>query len=327
MKRRVLWVCAVAAVLSLSAQLAVANGAREGAAAGKTGGPTIELVVMSVNSEYWLSVKAGAEAALKPLNGKLVFTGPAIDGDIQGQIGLVENAITSKVDGIIITPLDSNSLVAPSKKAMAAKIPTVIVDGPINWDGTTSYIATDNVAASRLAMETLCKLINGTGKVAVINALAGIPSNDARTTGAEQAVKAFPNVKLLEIQRGPDQAAALQNTENILTANPDIAGIFGAYDRGALGAVQGLKNKGLDGKVKMVAFDAAPDEVRYLKEGTIDALVVQQPYEMGRLAVEYIMKARNGESVPNKVATDVVVVTRDNMNSPEIQKVLNPTGK
>ncbi len=290
-------------------------------------GPTIELVVMSVNSEYWLSVKAGAEAALKPVNGKLIFTGPAIDGDIQGQISLVENAITSHVDGIMITPLDSTALVAPAKKAMAAGIPTIIVDGPINWDGTTSYIATDNVAAAKFAVETLCKLIGGKGKIAVINALAGIPSNDARTLGAEEAVKEFPDVILLPIQRGADQAAALQNTENILTSNPDIAGIFGAYDRGAIGAVQALKNKGLAGKVKMVAFDSADDEVRFLKEGVINALVAQQPFEMGRLAVEYILAAKSGKPVPKKVATNVVLITKDNINTPEIQKVLNPLGK
>jgi ribose transport system substrate-binding protein len=175
-------------------------------------------------------------------------------------------------------------------------------------------------------METLVKLVGEKGKVAIINALAGIPSNDGRNIGAERALENYPNVQLLEILRGPDQAAALQNAENLITANPDIAGIFSAYDRGAIGAGQALINSGLAGKVKHVAFDAAADQVTFLKDGVIDALVVQQPYEMGRLAVEYIVKALDGESVSKEVATDVVVVTRENMNEPEIQKVLNPTG-
>ena len=287
---------------------------------------TVQMIVMSVNSEYWLNVKAGAEEELAKHNGRLIYTGPSIDGDIQGQIDMMENAITSKVDGIVLIPLDSEALVPSAQKAIAAGIPTVVVDGPINWDGVTSYIATDNVEASHLAMETLEDLIGEKGKVAIINALAGIPSNDARNIGAQNALKNYPDVQLLEILRGPDQAGALQNTENLLTANRDIAGIFSAYDRGAIGAGQALMNSGLAGKVRHVAFDASPDQVDFLKDGVIDALVVQQPYEMGRLAVEYIVKAKNGESVPKVVATDVVVVTRENMDDPNIQKVLNPTG-
>lgn len=287
---------------------------------------TVQMIVMSINSEYWLNVKAGAEEELAKHDGRLIYTGPSIDGDIQGQIDMMENAISSRVDGIVLIPLDSDALIPSAKKAIEAGIPTVVVDGPVNWDGVTSYIATDNVAASQLAMETLVKLVGEKGKVAIINALAGIPSNDGRNIGAERALENYPNVQLLEILRGPDQAAALQNAENLITANPDIAGIFSAYDRGAIGAGQALINSGLAGKVKHVAFDAAADQVTFLKDGVIDALVVQQPYEMGRLAVEYIVKALDGESVPKEVATDVVVVTRENMNEPEIQKVLNPTG-
>jgi len=288
---------------------------------------TVQMIVMSINSEYWLNVKAGAEEELAKHNGRLIYTGPSIDGDIQGQIDMMENAISSKVDGIVLIPLDSEALVPSAQKAIASGIPTVVVDGPVNWDGVTSYIATDNVEASHLAMETLVKLIGEKGKVAIINALAGIPSNDGRNTGAQNALKNYPDVQLLEILRGPDQAAALQNAENLLTANRDIAGIFSAYDRGAIGTGQALMNSGLAGKVRHVAFDASPDQVDFLKNGVIDALVVQQPYEMGRLAVEYVVKAKNGESVPKVVATDVVVVTRENMNDPAIQKVLNPTGK
>ena len=288
---------------------------------------TIQMIVMSINSEYWLNVKAGSEDELKKHDGKLIYTGPSIDGDIQGQIDMMENAISSHVDGIILIPLDKDALVPSIEKAIKAGIPTVAVDGPVNYDGVTSYIATDNEAGGKLAMETLVKLIGEKGKVAIVNALAGIPSNDGRNVGAEEALEAYPNVELLEILRGPDQAAALQNAENLLTANPDIAGIFSAYDRGAIGTGQALINSGKDGQIRHVAFDASADQVQFLKDGVIDALIVQQPYEMGRLAVEYIVKALDGEEVPKMVATDVVVVTRDNMNDADIKKVLNPTGK
>ena len=157
--------------------------------------------------------------------------------------------------------------------------------------------------------------------------VCGIPSNDNRGIGAEKSAEENGGIELLETLRGSDQAAALQNTENMLTANPDVNGIFAAYDRGAIGASQALENAGLQDQVKVVAFDASSDEISYLESGTIDALIVQQPYEMGRMAVETINKTIAGEEVEKDVATDVVVVTKDNMNDPDIEKVLYPLGK
>lgn len=290
-------------------------------------GPTIQMIVMSINSEYWLNVQAGSLAELEASGGELIYTGPALDGDIQGQVDLMENAIESGVDGIILIPVDSDALVPSVEKAEEAGIPVVVVDGPVNTDKVTSYIATDNEAGGRLAMETLIELMGGEGKAVIVNALAGIPSNDGRGIGAEAAAAEHEGIELIETLRGADQAAALQNTENMLTANSDIAGIFAAYDRGAIGASQALINAGLDQQVKQVAFDAAADEIQYLEEGIIDALIVQQPYEMGRLAVEYINKTLAGEEVPQQIATDVVVVTKDNMTDPEVEKVLYPLGK
>lgn len=287
-------------------------------------GPTIQMIVMSLNSEYWLNVQAGAEAELEKSGGELIYTGPSLDGDIQGQVDLMQNAISSGVDGIILIPVDSEGLAPSVEQAEDAGIPVVVVDGPVDTDKVTSYIATDNEAGGRLAMETLMDLMGGEGKAVIVNALAGIPSNDGRGAGAEEAAAENSGIELLETLRGSDQAAALQNVENVLTANSDLKGIFSAYDRGAIGASQAVINAGLQDQIYQVAFDATADEIQYLEDGVIDALIVQQPYEMGRLAVEYINKALNGEEVPAETATDVVVVTKDNMNDPDIQAVLYP---
>lgn len=287
-------------------------------------GPTIQMIVMSLNSEYWLNVQAGAEAELAKSGGELIYTGPSLDGDIQGQVDLMQNAISSGVDGIILIPVDSEGLAPSVEQAEDAGIPVVVVDGPVDTDNVTSYIATDNEAGGRLAMETLMDLMGGEGKAVIVNALAGIPSNDGRGAGAEEAAAENSGIELMETLRGADQAAALQNVENVLTANSDLKGIFSAYDRGAIGASQAVINAGLQDQVYQVAFDATADEIQYLEDGVIDALIVQQPYEMGRLAVEYINKALNGEEVPAETATDVVVVTKDNMDDPDIQAVLYP---
>lgn len=315
----------VSAVFAGGSQQTAAPAASSGSSSAT--GPRIQMIVMSLNSEYWLNVRAGSEAELEKVNGTLIYSGPALDMDIQGQVTIMENAISSGVDGIILIPVDSEALVPVCETAAAAGIPVAVVDGPVNTENITTYIATDNVAGGALGMQTLMDLMGGTGKAVIVNALAGSPSNDARNIGAEQVASEHPNVNLLETLRGADQATQLQNVENVLMANPDLAGIFSAYDRGAIGAGQALQNAGYAGKIRHVAFDASGEEISFLEDGTIDALIVQQPYEMGRLAVEYILKALNGEEVPKQVATEVVVVTKENMYDPEIEHVLYPLGK
>ena len=300
---------------------------KEGADSGSGDQLTFGLVVMSTNSDYWLTLKDGAQEAVDQIGGELVFTGPADNNDIQGQVALVENLINSKVDAILLTPLDSDALAAPVEEAMDAGIPVIVIDSQVNTDKYTSYIATDNVAGGELAMDTLSRLIGGEGEVVVVNALAGIPSNDNRGIGAEQAANANEKLTLLPQQHCLDQAEALTNTENILTGNPNLKGIFATFNRGALGAAQAVQSKEKVGEVKIVAYDADADEIKLMEDGVIDALVVQQPFEMGRLGIEYALKALNGEEVPKSIAPDVVLATKENMNDPEVQKVLFPKGK
>lgn len=288
---------------------------------------TVGLVVMSKNSDYWMVVKDGAQKAVDDIGGTLIFDGPADNNDIQGQVAIMENLITSKIDAILLTPLDSDALVAPVEKAMAAGIPVVVIDSGVNTDKYVTFIATDNVSCGRVAMSKLVELIGGEGEVAIVNALAGIPSDDARGQGGEEIVKENPKVTLLTHQHLLDQAAAMAATENILIGNPNIKGVFATYNRGTLGAAGAIANRGQAGKVKLVGVDGDIDEIEYLKEGVIDALVVQQPYEMGRMGVEMAVKAINGEDVPKSVTPDVVVATRENMNDPVIHKVLYPSGE
>lgn len=288
---------------------------------------TFGLVVMSTNSDYWLTLKDGAQEAVDKMGGELVFTGPADNNDIQGQVSLVENLINSNVDAILLTPLDSDALAAPVEQAMEAGIPVIVIDSEVNTENYTSFIATDNVAGGELAMNTLSDLIGGEGEVVVVNALAGIPSNDARGIGAENVANANEKITLLPQQHCLDQAEALTSTENVLTGNPNLKGIFATFNRGALGAAQAVQSKDKAGEVKIVAYDADADEIKLMEDGVIDALVVQQPYEMGRLGIEYAVKALNGEDVPKSVAPDVILATKDNMNDPDVQKVLFPKGK
>ncbi len=332
MKKLISLLLAVVMVLSLaacgnsgSAEKAETAESAQAAKPVKDDKLTFGLVVMSTNSDYWLTLRDGAQEAVDKIGGELVFTGPTDNNDIQGQVTLVENLITSKVDAILLTPLDSDALVAPVEKAMDAGIPVIVIDGPVNTDKYTTFIATDNIAGGAMAMDKLADLMGEEGEAVVINALAGIPSNDARGQGAEdRAASAYPNITMLEQQHCLDQAEALNAAENIITGNPNLKGIFATFNRGALGVAQAVINKNAQDSIKLIGFDADADEIRYLEEGVIDALVVQQPYLMGTMGIEYAVKAINGENVEKNVAPDVCLATKDNMNDPDVHKILFP---
>jgi ribose transport system substrate-binding protein len=285
----------------------------------------VALIVKSVDSEYWLTVKAGAEKAAKELGVNLSFKGAPTETDIAGQVGIVENSIDQKVNAIVLAASDTKALVPPVEKAVNAHIPVVTVDSGVDSDKAESFIATDNVKAAEIAAKTLAYMSGKKGDVAVINFVPGAATAVMREQGFKDGLKQYPDMKIAAIQYSQsDKARALDITNDILTGHPNVVGLFGANNRSALGAAQAIKQKGLAGKVKIVAFDADPDEIKALQDGTIQALIVQNPFKMGYEGVENAVKAIKGEPIEKRVDTGVTVVTKDNFNSPDVQKLLYP---
>jgi ribose transport system substrate-binding protein len=285
----------------------------------------IALIVKSVDSEYWLTVKAGAEKAAKELGVNVTFKGAQTETDIAGQISIVESAINQKVDAIALAASDSDALVPPVEKAVDAGIPVVTIDSGVNSDKPQSFIATDNEAAAATAADTIAEIAGKKGDVAVVSFVPGAATAVQRETGFEKGLKNYSDMKIVTTQYSQsDKARALSVTEDILTANPGLVGIFGSNNKSALGAAQAVKQKGLTDKIALVAFDADPDEITALQEGTIDALVVQNPFKMGYLAVKNAVDIIDGKKVEKRVDTGVTVVTMKNFEDEEVQKLLYP---
>ncbi|MEH7480951.1 ABC transporter substrate-binding protein [Neobacillus drentensis] len=295
-------------------------------ASSKEGKPlNVALIVKSVDSEYWLTVKAGAEKAAKELGVNVSFKGAPSETDIAGQISIVENAVNQHMDGIVLAASDTKALVAPAEKAIGAGIPVVTVDSGIDSDKPQSFIATDNEKAAEEAAKTLAEMTGKKGKVAVVSFVPGAATAVMRENGFKAGIKQFPKMNIVATQYSQsDKARALSVTEDILTANPGVVGLFGANNKSALGAAQAIKQKGLEDKVNLIAFDADPDEINELQKGTIKALVVQNPFKMGYEGVANVVKAIKGEQVEKHIDTGVTVVTKDNINDPEVQKLLFP---
>ncbi len=287
----------------------------------------IAVIPKGTQASFWQSVKAGAEAAGNEEHVLIDWQGPNKEGDIMDQVNLVQTKITGKVDGIVLAACDAESLIKPAKDAASKGIPVVTIDSGLkDPDASLSYIATDNVEGGRKAAEQLAKEIGEKGKVGLMIFHKGAASSDDREKGFLEGINKYPNIKLVSTLEANDPAIAIDQVTNMLTANPDIVGIFAANEPNGIGAAQVLKQKKLGGKIKLVAYDSSPDEIKALEDGLIQATVVQDPFQMGYKGVKTVLKAIRKQPIGDKfINSGMTVVTKANLNTPEVQKLVNPT--
>ena len=316
-------------ILMTACVLAVSSCRRAGGGAGGDGGNkrVIAVIPKGVAHFFWQSVHAGAEAAAKESNVEVVWKGPAQETDYSGQINIVEDAINRRVDGIVLAPTHRDSLVPVVERAQRDGIPVAIFDSGIGTDKYVSYVATDNRQGGAQAAERLASKLGGKGRVAILGVKAGSVSTDEREQGFQETIKQkYPGIEIVAFQYGEsDRARSLDRAADILTAHPDLDAFFASNESSTVGAVQAIKQKGLAGKVVLVGFDSSPNLVEDLKAGAIDALVLQNPYKMGYEAVKAMVAKLDGQSPPRQVDTGVKLLTKDNLETPEMQQLLrNP---
>jgi ribose ABC superfamily ATP binding cassette transporter, binding protein len=288
----------------------------------------IAVIVKTENANFWQNVKKGAEAAGKDLGNeyKVTFQGPQAETAIDEEVNMVNNAINRGVSGIVLAASDPEALIPPVKKAFENGIPVVIIDSGINSDGKyyQSFLATDNRAAGKLAAEKLlAKHGMKKGKVAVMSYTPGAASAIERTGGFMDEVKKQHDIKLMEpLYSQSDMVTALNQTIDVLTSNPDLTAIFGANEPTAVGMARAIKERGFAGKLVAVGFDGNQDLQNFVRDGTLEGIVVQSSYQMGYKGVNTINKIIKGEKVDKFIDTGVVFVTKDNIDSEEAKAVL-----
>lgn len=270
------------------------------------------LITMDSMDEHWLSVKKGAETKAKELGDvDIIFRAPAGKVDPNEQTRMVEDAINQKVDAILLAPSDKSALGPVVERAIDEKIPVVIIDSPVDAEGYVTFLSTDNYAAGALAADTLAKLVNEKGKVGIINAQPGAGTAIARSSGFEDRLKdKYPNMKVAGIQySNGDKAVALNQATDMMTANPDLVAFYGSNEGSTVGISRALEESGNIGKIKLVGFDFSKDTITGLKNGSIQASMVQNPEKMGYDGVAAAYDNINGKEVPKHVDTGVKVVT------------------
>ncbi len=286
----------------------------------------IGVVPKAVAHLFWQSVHAGAEAAAREEGVVIEWKGPPTETDFSRQIEIVDSMINARVDGIVLAPTEATSLVTVVERAAREGIPVAIFDSGLNSDEYVSFVATNNYEAGVLAARELGRLLDGRGTVAMVKMVPGSSSTMERERGFEETLaKEFPGIKKVAEQYCmSDRSKALAMTENMLTAHPDLDSVFASAEPATVGAAQAFKSREAAGKVKLVGFDSSESIEKDLRDGVIDALVVQDPFGIGYQAVKAVVAKIHGETPPKRIDSPATVVTRENVDEPEIDKLLHP---
>jgi ribose transport system substrate-binding protein len=236
------------------------------------------------------------------------------------------------VSGIVLAPLDDAALVAPVSAAMRQKIPVVVIDSGLKGDDYVSFVATDNDAGGRLGGEKLASLLGGKGRVILLRYAEGSDSTTRREEGFLAAMRANPGIEVVSSNQyaGADVESAYKKSEAILSQQkrPDgslaIDGLFCANESSTFGMLRVLQDNGWAGKVRFVGFDASDTLVKAMSDGHVDGLVLQDPVRIGYLGVKTMVAHLKGEKVERRIDTGVRVVSKADMEKPEVRELLKP---
>lgn len=294
---------------------------------------TIAVIPKGTTHEFWKSIHAGSNKAASELSSQgtaveVIWKGPLREDDREQQIQVVEGFTSQGVSGIVLAPLDNRALVRPVEEAKQAGVPTVIIDSGLESTAMVSFVATDNRKGGELAADRMGQLLNGKGKVLMLRYQEGSASTQDREDGfVQQTKKNFPGIELISSDQyaGPTRDTAKRASENLLNRYGDeVQGIFTPNESSTAGMLLALQDIGKAGKVMFVGFDASQPFIDAMNNGQLHGFVVQNPFNMGYLGVRTMVDQLMGKPVEKRIDTGVTIVTKDNLNSPEIQTLLHP---
>jgi ribose transport system substrate-binding protein len=290
---------------------------------GGSGKKKITLIQGVANEPFYTSMYCGAKDEAAKLGVDLDVTAAA-KWDVAQQT-TVANAVTAKrPDAVLIAPVDKEAMAGPVRLLAGAGSKVIFVDTELSDTALgLSRVSSDNRLGGQLGAKSLARQVGDKGKVLVLAPARGIATTDDRLAGFKAELAAHPGIALVAEQYPGDDAAKAQGVVSAtLAAHPDLAGIFAANLVTGEGAASALKSAGRSGAVKLVEFDASPAQVDALKTGAIQALISQEPLDIGRQGVRQAVNALDGKPVQARISTQLVEVTKDNLNDPKVAQYL-----
>jgi ribose transport system substrate-binding protein len=286
----------------------------------------IAVIPKGTANVFWQSVHAGAATAGQEFHEEILWDGPPKETDYSRQLEIFDSMLNRHVDGVVVAAADNTILNASLDRAARENVPVVVFDSGVDSTNYVTFVATNNYEGGRLAARKLGQLLNGKGSIAMMKNAPGSLSTMDRERGFKEVIaKEFPALAIVAEQYSmSDRAKGMMAVENILTAHPELDGIFASSEPSSVGAAQALKSHGFAGKIKLVAFDSSEGLVEGLNTGVIDALVAQDPFKIGYEAVKAVTEKLNGKTPRKTVDLSAVVITKGDLDRPEIKQLLHP---
>lgn len=280
----------------------------------------------SPNFEFWETVRRGAEVAAMELNVEMIFNGPDRETEVEQQIELIKDAIEKNPTAIVIAATDFKKISNVAKEVIDNGITLVTIDSAIDLDIDHSFIGTDNIAAAKSIAKELVELLNGKGKVAVLSYVYGTATAFQREAGFRKVMGDYEGIDLLDKTWFCNGSIdiAYEKTLEIIKEHPDISAIFGANEISLSGIARAIEDLGLKDEVYVVGFDSNEDIVNKIESGVVDKIIVQKPFNMGYQGIKEAIDIRSKRKVPDIIDTGAVLIDKENLYTPENQKLLFP---
>ena len=296
------------------------------AAAAPTGARhRVAIVAKSTRTEFWLSVFAGAQAAAAEYNVELDISGPETEEDYETQNRMVAEAVDAGAEALVFSAIDYENNAAAIDAAAAAGVRIVAIDSNVDSAAVQTYIGTDNYAAGQMAAQAALDAVDGELTVGIVNYDISSANGQERERGARDLFEASGRAQVAaRINTLAEAGRAQADTEELLRAHPDINVLLAFNEPTSVGAAAAVAAQDLSDAVFLVGFDSNPATVEGLQNGSVDALIVQNPYAMGYLGVEsaYRLLSGQGGSLAPTVDTATSIVDLENLFTMDSQKAL-----
>jgi ribose transport system substrate-binding protein len=287
----------------------------------------LAVVPMGTTHEFWKAIHAGAQTAANERGVDIIWKGPLKEDDRNEQIQIVETMAGAGIDALILSPLDDRALIPPVEEAEELGIPTIIFNSALQGEHHVAYISTDNRQGGILAAEYIGSLMKGQGRLILIRVIESVEGSRNREEGFLETIRSkFLGITILSDNQyaGITTETAYQTTENLLSRFRDVDAIFTPNESTTFGCLRALEDQELAGKVIHVGFDTSKKLIEALAKREILGLVIQDPFRMGYDSVKTAVAYLKGQPYEKYIDTGVVMATPENMDQPEIRRLLVP---
>ena len=305
----------VGSVVVLAAAVLSACGAAEDGGSDGDDSYSIAFVQGVAGDQFYITMECGVQAEAEKLGATVDVQGPQ-EFDPTLQKPIVDSVVASKPDALLIAPTDVTAMQGPLDQAAEAGIEVVLVDTTVDDPSfAVSQIASDNEGGGAAAFDAIKQLAPDGGKVLAISVDPGISTTDARVKGFEEAAAGDPAFEYLGVQYSHNEpATAARLVTAALQKDPDIVGVFATNLFAAEGTATGIRQAGKQDQVKIIGFDAGPDQMAALEDGTIQALIAQKPGDIGTQGVQQAVAALDGDETEPEIETGFTIITKENLD-------------